>query len=97
MHFSPILALKAPKRRFPYFTLSSRIPKKIIFFGILGEIVKLENAILGFSRAEMVRNTCFQSNIVSVTYDLSIEFVRKSNGINESYEKGIQPNSTCTS
>ena len=27
-----------------------------------------KNAILGLLRAEMVRNTCFQSNIVSVTY-----------------------------
>ena len=26
-----------------------------------------KNAILGLSRAEMVRDTCFQSNIVSVT------------------------------
>ena len=29
-----------------------------------------KNAILGLSRAEMVRNTCFQSNKVSVTYGL---------------------------
>ena len=32
-----------------------------------------KNAILGLSRAEMVRNTCFQSNIVSVTYAIPLK------------------------
>ena len=44
----------------------------LLFFGILGEIVKLEKCHFGPSRAEMVRNTCFQSNIVSVTYAQTI-------------------------
>ena len=46
--------------------------RNIIFFGILGESVKSKvgkNAILVLSRAEMVRDICFQSNIVSITYD----------------------------
>ena len=47
--------------------------RNIIFFGILGESVKSKvgkNAILVLSRAEMVRDICFQSNVVSITYDL---------------------------
>ena len=47
--------------------------RNIIFFGILGESVKSKvgkNAILVLSRAEMVRDICFQSNIVSITSDL---------------------------
>ena len=61
MHFSPILALKALKQRFPQ--LSTWRKCKVG-----------QNAILGLSRAEMVRNTCFQSNIVSVTYDWAVLF-----------------------
>ena len=52
--------------------------RNIIFFGILGESVKCKvgkNAILALSRAEMVRDTCFQSNIVSITYDLIYFFL----------------------
>ena len=43
----------------------------LIFFGILGESVKLgKNAVLGLSKPELVRNARFYIELVSVTYDL---------------------------
>ena len=42
----------------------------LIFFGILGESVKLgENAVLGLSKPELLRNACFFIDLASVTYD----------------------------
>ena len=66
MHFSPILALKAPKRRFPQLNT---------FFGVLGESVKLEKCDLGAFKGRNGKEYMF-----SIKYSLSQLWVNKLTG-----------------
>ena len=64
MYSLPFLPLKAPNGIFSNFTIFPRIPKYSRRKCKVGE-----NAILGLSKPELVRNACFYIELFSVTYD----------------------------